>query len=201
MQQVVRSGKTTAWPELAHSVHVAVGALEPARDYFYRFRAGSAESPVGRARTLPAAGAPVAQWRFAAAGCQNWEGGFYTAWRSIADEAFDLVVHYGDYIYENRHVAADRQGRPFPRTLPADFPLCLNLIDYRRRYALYKTDPDLQAAHASCAFLPSFDDHEVVDNWAADSDPRNPDSLGESRAADLQRSDQPRRRDETSTRR
>jgi alkaline phosphatase D len=172
MQQIVQSGKATAWPELAHSVHVEVGALEPAREYFYRFRVGSAESAVGRARTLPAPGTAVAQLRFASAGCQSWEGGFYTAWRSIAEEAFDLVVHYGDYIYENRYVAADRRGRPFPRSLPNNFPTCMTLTDYRRRYALYKSDPDLQAAHASCAFLPSFDDHEVVDNWAADSDPQ-----------------------------
>ncbi|MEA2903815.1 MAG: alkaline phosphatase [Alphaproteobacteria bacterium] len=173
MQQVVRSGKAIARPEIAHSVHVEVAGLEPAREYYYRFRAGGAESPVGRARTLPAPGAPVSQLRFASAGCQEWEGGFFTAWRSIAEEAFDFVAHYGDYIYEHRHVTADRQGRVFPRTMPADFPLCLSLIDYRRRYALYKTDPDLQAAHAACCFLPSFDDHEVVDNWAADSDPKN----------------------------
>ena len=172
MQQVVRSGQTAAWPELAHSVRVEVGGLAPARDYFYRFRAGGADSPVGRARTLPAPGSPVAQLRFASAGCQGWEGGFYTAWRSIADEALDFVVHYGDYIYENRYVAADRQNRPYPRVLPSDFSLCLTLTDYRRRYALYKTDADLQAAHAACCFFASFDDHEVVDNWAADSDPK-----------------------------
>jgi alkaline phosphatase D len=115
----------------------------------------------------------VSQLRFASAGCQRWEGGFYTAWRSIAEEAFDLVCHYGDYIYENRYAAADRQNRPFPRALPSDFPFCLTLTDYRRRYALYKSDADLQAAHASCPFLPSFDDHEVVDNWSSDSDPRH----------------------------
>jgi alkaline phosphatase D len=57
--------------------------------------------------------------------------------------------------------------------MPQDFPTCYNLIDYRRRYALYKSDPDLQAAHASCPFLSSFDDHEVTDNWAADTDPAN----------------------------
>ena len=173
MQRIVRSGEAVAWPDLAHSVHVELHGLEPARDYFYRFRAGGMESPVGRARTLPPAGAPVAQLRFASAGCQGWEGGFYTAWRAIAEEAFDFVVHYGDYIYENRYVAADRQNRPFPRTLPSDFLNCLTLTDYRRRYALYKSDADLQAAHASCAFLPSFDDHEVVDNWAADWGPRS----------------------------
>jgi alkaline phosphatase D len=52
--------------------------------------------------------------------------------------------------------------------MPKDFGECLTLADYRRRYALYKTDTDLQAAHASCAFLSSFDDHEVVGNWSAD---------------------------------
>ena len=83
-----------------HAVHVEVDGLEPGRDYFYRFRAGGAESPIGRARTLPAPGAAVAQVRFGVAGCQAWEDGYYTAWRRIAEESFDFVFHYGDYIYE-----------------------------------------------------------------------------------------------------
>jgi alkaline phosphatase D len=169
MSRVIRSGTTIARIELAHSVHVEIEGLEPARDYFYRFRAGGAESPVGRARTLPPAGADVKQLRFAAAGCQAWEGGYYTAWRSIAEEALDFVFHYGDYIYEHRAATVDRENRPLPRVMPADFPTCLTHTDYRRRYALYKSDPDLQAAHASCPFLVSFDDHEVSDNWAADT--------------------------------
>jgi len=172
MARVIRSGAATARIELAHSVHVEIDGLEPARDYFYRFRAGNAESAVGRARTLPAAGAEVAQIRFASAGCQQWEGGFYTAWRSIAEEHFDFVFHYGDYIYEYRAVTGDRDN-PLPRAMPADFGTCYTLTDYRRRYALYKTDADLQAAHASCPFLPSFDDHEVANDWAADTDPRD----------------------------
>jgi alkaline phosphatase D len=155
-------------------VHVEVAGLEPARDYFYRFRAGDAESPVGRARTLPAPGADVAQLRFANAGCQGWEGGFYTAWRRIAEENFDFVFHYGDYIYEYGRYTLDRNNRPVARAMPEGFgSSCINLLDYRRRYSLYKSDPDLQAAHASCVFLPSFDDHEVTDNWAADTDPKN----------------------------
>jgi alkaline phosphatase D len=173
MKQVVRSGSAMARVELAHSVHVDVDGLEPARDYFYRFRAGDMDSAIGRTRTLPAAGTEVAQLRFAAAGCQQWEWGHYTAWRSIAEENFDLVYHYGDYIYENAFITQDRQGRAFARTLPRDFGTCINLTDYRRRYSLYKTDPDLQAAQASCPFLSSFDDHEVTDNWAADTDPKN----------------------------
>jgi len=171
MKQVVRSGEAIARPELAHSIHVEVAGLEPARDYFYRFRVPGYDSPVGRARTFPAPGAAVTQLRFALAGCQAWEGGYYTAWRAIAEENFDFVFHYGDYIYEYRHITKERDGRPVPREMPENFRTCYTLTDYRRRYALYKTDPDLQAAHASCAFLPSFDDHDVTDNWASDSDP------------------------------
>jgi len=173
MKQVVRSGSTTARYEVGHAVHVEVEGLEPAREYFYRFRAGEAESPIGRAKTLPGPGAPLDRLAFAAAGCQQWEGGYYTAWRAIAAEAFDFVFHYGDYIYDYRAFAADRDNRPYPRAMPANFPVCYTLPDYRRRYALYKTDPDLQAAHASCPFLASFDDHEITDNWAADTDPKN----------------------------
>ncbi len=169
LKQVIRSGTAVARVELAHSVHVELEGLEPGRDYFYRFRAGGIESAIGRARTLPASGAEVAQVRFAAAGCQQWEGGYYTAWRELARENFDFVFHYGDYIYENPFITVDRQGRAFPRVLPKDFSTCISLTDYRRRYALYKTDPDLQAAQASCPFLSSFDDHEVSDNWAADT--------------------------------
>jgi alkaline phosphatase D len=173
MTRVVRRGTTIARLELAHSVRVEIEGLEPARDYFYRFRAGGAESAVGRARTLPAPGAPVTELHFAHAGCQRWEDGYYTAWRAIADEAFDFIFHYGDYIYENRHRKVDRHNKPVARTLPEDFPTCYTLTDYRLRYAYYKTDPDLQAAHRACPFLPSFDDHEVRDNWAGDTDPRD----------------------------
>jgi alkaline phosphatase D len=171
MRRVIRSGTATARIELAHSVHVEIEGLEPGRDYFYRFRAGDAESAVGRARTLPRADSELAQLKFAVAGCQSWEGGFYTAWRRIAEESFDFVFHYGDYIYEFRPAMVDRDNRPLPRTMPPDFRACYTLAEYRRRYGLYKSDPDLQAAHASCPFLPSFDDHDVANNWAAESEP------------------------------
>ncbi|HEY8564576.1 MAG TPA: alkaline phosphatase D family protein [Beijerinckiaceae bacterium] len=173
LRDVVRTGETLARVELAHSVHVEVEGLEPGRDYFYGFRAGGVESPVGRARTLPAPGSAVAELRFASAGCQAWEGGFYTAWRAIAAERLDFVAHYGDYIYEYATIAPESRNPPLPRGMPQDFGVCYTLTDYRRRYALYKTDPDLQAAHASCPFLASYDDHEIVDNWADDRDPAN----------------------------
>ena len=59
MKQVLQKGTAIARIELAHSVHVEVAGLVPGRDYFYRFRAGEVDSPIGRARTFPAAGAPV----------------------------------------------------------------------------------------------------------------------------------------------
>jgi alkaline phosphatase D len=173
MKQIVRSGSAIARIELAHAVHVEIGGLEPARDYFYRFRADGAESPIGRSRTLPPRGADVAQVRFASAGCQAWESGYYTAWRRIAEENFDFVCHYGDYIYERGWFDPAKSRLPVARQLPRDFPTCVTLVDYRRRYTLYKGDPDLQAAHASCPFLSSFDDHEVLDNWGGDFDPKD----------------------------
>ena len=173
MRDVVRNGVAVAHVEVAHCVHVEVEDLEPSRDYFYRFRAGEATSPIGRARTLPTAGAKVDQMRFASSGCQSWEGGHYTAWRRIAEENFDFVYHYGDYIYEYAAFAKYRDGRIPVRAMPQNFGVCRTLTDYRFRYSLYKTDPDLQAAHASCPFLPIFDDHEITDNWASDSDPAN----------------------------
>jgi alkaline phosphatase D len=173
MKQMVRTGQAVARIELVHSVHVEVDGLEPEREYFYRFRAGNAESQIGRTRTLPAFGAEIAQLRFANAGCQQWESGYYTAWRRIAEENLDFVFHYGDYIYELGRQIADPQGRPHPRVMPTEFATCFSLSDYRRRYGLYKSDLDLQAAHASCPFLPSFDDHEVVDNWANETDSKN----------------------------
>ncbi len=171
MRDVVRSGTEVARIEAAHSVHVEIEGLEPSRDYFYRFRSGAATSAIGRARTLPAAASTASLLRFASAGCQAWEGGFYSAWKAIAAEAFDFVYHYGDYIYEFAAYAKRRDGSIPPRVMPANWPVCRTLTDYRQRYSLYKTDPDLQAAHASCPFIAAFDDHEITDNWAADGDP------------------------------
>lgn len=166
MTKVVRGGVFLARPERAHAVHVEIGGLAPGREYFYRFEASGVRSPVGRSKTLPALGSttPV---RFAAAGCQRYEDGYFTAWRRIAEDNVDFVVHYGDYIYEMKGIPLEDQ-RPLRvvRAMPGLPPKCIKLEDYRNRYAIYKLDPDLQAAHASAPFLPSYDDHEVENNWA-----------------------------------
>lgn len=166
MTRVIRSGLAGAKPQLGHSVHVELGGLEPGREYFYRFEVGGLRSPVGRAKTFPAPGstAPV---RFASAGCQRYEHGFFTAWRRIAGDRLDFIAHYGDYIYEYKAMKPDPDGKlVIARDMPGMPAKCLTLADYRNRYAIYKLDPDLQAAHASAPFIVSFDDHEVENNWA-----------------------------------
>jgi len=158
--RVVRRGAAEAGPQLGHSVHVEVDGLLPGREYFYRFKAGPEISPVGRTKTAPAANAPTAGMSFAVASCQAYQSGFYTAYKHMAEEDVDLVVHLGDYIYEGGVSAnAPRQH---------DGPEIETLADYRNRHALYRTDEDLQAAHAAFPWAVTFDDHEVDNNWAGE---------------------------------
>jgi len=160
MSRIVASGVEIAAPEWAHSVHVEVRGLAPARPYWYRFIAGDAVSPIGRTRTAPSPGAQVGRLRFAFASCQQYEQGYYGAWRHAAADDPELIVFLGDYIYESswgrEHVRAQDPGEPY------------TLDEYRMRYACYKSDPDLQAAHAACPWLATWDDHEVDNDYAAD---------------------------------
>ncbi len=149
-------------PEFAHSVHVDVQGLEPGREYFYRFVADGERSPIGRTRTAPGLG--VGAMKFAVVSCQSWHAGFYTAYKHLANENPDVILHLGDYIYE---FATDPVGGPRNTPIPASAQLPSESLDqYRQRYALYKTDPDLQAAHAVAPFVVTWDDHEVVNNYA-----------------------------------
>lgn len=158
--RVVAHGTAYAEPAQAHTVHVEVGWLQPDRVYWYRFRAGNALSPVGRTRTAPAASAAPNRLRFAFASCQQYEQGYFGALRDMARRDLDLVVHLGDYIYEKTW------GRQLVRQHDAGIPTTLE--EFRNRYALYKLDPDLQAAHAAFPWLAIWDDHEVMDDYAND---------------------------------
>ena len=157
---IAASGNADALPEWAHAVHVEPTGLEADRWYWYRFIAGGAASPVGRLRTAPAADAGAARLRFAFASCQQYEQGWYGAYRHMQRDDLDLVVFLGDYIYESswgrEHVR--KHGRAEPYTLD----------DYRARYALYKSDADLQAAHQAFPWIVTWDDHEVDNDYAND---------------------------------
>lgn len=164
MRRVVRRGVALARPELAHSVHVEVEGLQPAREYWYRFLAGPQDSPVGRTVTAPAPHALPASLRFAFASCQDWQNGYWPAYRHLAAEGLDLVVHLGDYIYEYGPEAKTRPGSPPGRV--HEGPEVFSLESYRNRHALYRTDPALQAAHAAAPWVVTWDDHEVENNYA-----------------------------------
>lgn len=163
---IARRGIAVARPELGHSVHVEAPGLEAGREYFYRFRCGRETSPLGRTRTAPAPGAPLDRLRFGLCGCSHYEHGHFTALRHLAEQRLDFVFHTGDYIYEGR---ADG-GQFANRVRQHRGDELFTLVDYRNRYALYKLDPDLRAAHASAPFVVSWDDHEVDNDYAGDRD-------------------------------
>ncbi|MBD2168220.1 alkaline phosphatase [Calothrix membranacea FACHB-236] len=158
MRKVVQKGKAIATPELAHSVHIDVRGLEPERWYWYQFRVGNELSPIGRTRTASAFHRSTKQLNFAFVSCQDWQNGYYTAFQHLAKEELDLVVHLGDYIYEY----GPQPGGPRQHNSAEIF----SLADYRNRHALYKTDPNLQAAHAAFPWIVTWDDHEVENNYA-----------------------------------
>ena len=160
--QIAARGGEMATAHDAHSLHVQVQGLSPARWYWYRFSALGQRSSVGRTRTAPAPDAAVAKLDFAIASCQRWDHGHWAAWRDAAahpsGSALDLVLFLGDYIYEYTSgpgaVRAHEGGA------------ASTLAGYRARYAQYKSDALLQAAHAACPWLVIWDDHEVENDYA-----------------------------------
>ncbi len=163
-KRIVASGSASALPELAHSVHVDVTGLRPERWYWYRFMLGDAVSPVARTRTAPARDAMPGRMRLAYASCQHWDFGEYAAHRHIAAAAPDLVAFLGDYIYEwgayaTAHPPAAQRVNESK-----------TLADYRARYAQYKADPQLQAAHHAAPWIVTWDDHEVSNDYANSRD-------------------------------
>lgn len=157
-KNIVKSGQAQAIAELAHSVHVEVAGLDADRWYFYRFFAGDARSPIGRTRTFPAPDADAARLRLAYASCQRWEHGYFGAYRHMLDEQLDAVVFLGDYIYEYPNASNA------VRVPPGGWVITLD--DYRQRYELHKSELDLQAMHAACPWIVTWDDHEVQNDYA-----------------------------------
>ena len=166
----VRSGEAIALPELGHSVHVELTGLPSDRWYFYRFTLGDATSAIGRTRTLAAPGAQVQRFRFAFASCQRWEHGYYAAWRHLCAEQPDAIVFLGDYIYEYASANVPAAALARSHTLRH----ARTLADYRDRYALHRSDPALQAAHALCPWIVTWDDHEVENDYAGEQGQEDP---------------------------
>lgn len=162
LRQPVRQWQIQTDAQRGHSVHLEATGLQPGRIYWYRFACGSASSPVGRTRTAPATDARLLRLRVAQASCQHFEQGHYVAHREMARRELDFVLFLGDYIYESSN------PRYRIRTHTGGVPKTLH--EYRLRHALYKSDPDLQACHAAHPWVMTWDDHEVVNDYANDLD-------------------------------
>ena len=156
---VVKAGAVVADPSAAHSVHVEVVGLQPGREYFYRFRTGTHLSRAGRALTAPTYGAGVAAMTMGVVSCSNFPAGYFTAYRRLAEDRPDLVLHLGDYQYEGGGNGTGRQHVG---------PETKTLAGYRQRHGQYKSDLDLQEAHAVAPWLAVWDDHEVDNNYAGE---------------------------------
>jgi alkaline phosphatase D len=171
-----------------------ITGLAPGATYYYQFVAGDVASRVGCFKTAPAAGADVAQLKFAFLSCQDWSINHWGAFSAMAAEELDFIVHVGDYIYET--VGASFQTGTVEDAHPAlQLPdgtpeaggdgamYATTLADYRYLYKTYRTDPRLQAVHERFAMVATWDDHEFSD-----------DCWGDAETYDLAETHQPDRR-------
>ncbi|MEU6075405.1 alkaline phosphatase D family protein [Micromonospora sp. NPDC047074] len=169
-RRVVRDGVAHAHPEYSYSVHVDVRGLRPATEYWYRFSVGGHRTAPARTRTAPAPGSMPAELRFAFASCMNYRAGYFQAMGGIAAEDVDVVFFLGDYVYEYP-VEQIFPGRAIPADLPAEvLPETVTLEQYRLRYGLYKSQPEVIAAHQNAPWVMMWDDHEVANDYGTDTE-------------------------------
>ncbi len=183
-RRVVRRGSVVTGPSRDHTVKVDVDGLDADRWYHYRFVLDGRRSPVGRLRTAPRARASVRRLRLGVVSCANWQAGMFAAYRGIAArDDLDAVLCLGDYLYEYAP-GEYGYGNANVDVRPHDPPReMVSLEDYRRRHAQYKTDPDLQAAHARCPWIVTWDDHESTnDAWRRGAENHQPATEGDFQA-------------------
>lgn len=163
--QVINTGKVQTASAQDFTIKVDADKLKSGQTYYYRFKFGSVISPVGRTKTLPETTSSV---QFAVCSCSNYPAGYFYVYKEMAKQEVDAIIHLGDYIYEyGKDGYATEEAVKLGRTLAADNDKeIIKLDDYRKRYALYHTDSDLQAAHARHPFIVIWDDHELAnDAW------------------------------------
>ncbi|MEN9865304.1 MAG: hypothetical protein RL748_894 [Pseudomonadota bacterium] len=162
-QQIANAGSVFAGPDSDYTVKVDATGLQPGQVYYYRFSSGTAHSPVGRSKTLPAG--DVAQVKLAVFSCANYPAGYFNVYADAAKQGdIDAALHIGDYIYEyDSKGYACHNAKKLGRLSEPKNTLIV-LADYRRRYAQYRSDPDLQKVHAQMPFITVWDDHEIADD-------------------------------------
>jgi len=174
-----KSGHGVTGPGRDWTVKVDVAGLDAGRAYTFEFTANGVTSPMARTATLPTG--PTKDAVLAVASCALYPNGYFNAYEAIARlPRVDAVLHLGDYIYEyggpdsygmGSAVAAERPHDPNREILSLD--------DYRRRHAQYKSDPQLQAAHARAPWIVVWDDHETADDsFAGGAENHTPEKEG-----------------------
>ncbi len=171
------TGTATVDDSTDYTLKIEAMGLRPGSTYYYRFRVGEDESPIGRTKTL-AAGS-LDRMRLAFVSCSNYPAGYFHAYRGIAQrEDLDVVLHLGDYIYEYAD-GTFGTGEEIDRVVDVNTET-VALSDYRARYATYRSDADLQEAHRQHPFITVWDDHESTnDSWVGGADNHQPDTEGD----------------------
>lgn len=163
--QIINTGKVETSQAQDFTLKVDADLLKADQHYYYRFKFGDVISPVGRTKTLAETTSLV---KFAVCSCSNYPAGYFHVYKEMAKQDFDVVIHLGDYIYEyGADGYATEDAVKLGRTLAQDNSAeIVKLDDYRKRYALYRTDVDLQALHQRHPFIVIWDDHELSnDTW------------------------------------
>ena len=176
--RVVAAGEAQSLADRDYIVKVDATGLLPGTAYFYRFSSLGVNSETGQTKTLPVG--QVASFRMGVASCSNYPQGFFNAYRHMADTDLDVVLHLGDYIYEYPEAgyANDYARNVLKRNVVPKHEV-LALEDYRMRYGLYRTDPDLQAVHQRHPFICVWDDHELANNTWQDGAENHNDGEGD----------------------
>lgn len=171
-EHVVASGTRDTYPAVDHTVKIDVSGLDPDTHYVYRFHLDGTYSPVGHTRTAPSRSAALDHLRLGVVSCANWQGGYFSAYRFLAERGdLDAVLHLGDYFYE---YASKEFPKGYDVRVHQPSHEALSLADYRRRHAQYKSDADLRALHARCPWICMWDDHEVAnDRWSDGAENHN----------------------------
>lgn len=189
-KNIQNSGKVQTSNAQDFTVKVDADKLKANQRYFYRFKFGEVLSPAGQTKTLAEVNTALDKVSFAVCSCSNYPAGYFHVYKEMAKLDVDAVLHLGDYIYEygqGGYAAEDAES--LGRELAADNNKeTISLTDYRKRYALYRLDADLQALHQRHPFIVIWDDHELSnDTWleGAENHQANEGSFIERKAAAL----------------
>jgi alkaline phosphatase D len=178
MRNIVATGFTLAQAQRDYTVKVDAAGLSPGTVYFYRFDTGSAYSPTGRTKTLP--GDDATHVKLAVFSCSNYPSGYFNVYAdALTQKGLDAALHIGDYIYEYESTGYGCAHALALGRVPEPRNATVVLDDYRRRYAQYRTDPDLQALHAALPWIAVWDDHEFADDaWHEGAVNHHPNTEG-----------------------